>query len=101
MYEKDYFYSLILALTGFSAKVPGKIIVKDISLTAGGKNYTNVIHTQVKLKYEIPLIGIMEAMTYDYYAAKGIGIVKIVSEADPIMMPGVGSVAELIEYNIK
>ncbi len=30
----------------------------------------------------------MSFMFYDYYVAKGIGIIKIVSEGDPDMAPG-------------
>lgn len=87
---------------GFTAKLPGKIIEKGITITVQGKTYTDVIHTQIHLTYDMPQpIGNIGAIFYDYYMAKGVGIVKIVSEGDPDFGLSFSSVAELVEYNIK
>lgn len=86
---------------GFAAKIPGKIVERDLSMTVQGKTYKNVIHTQVNLKYDIFGVDVMSFMFYDYYVAKGVGIIKIVSEGDPDMAPGVDAVSELVEYSIK
>ncbi|MGN6421396.1 MAG: hypothetical protein ACTHMC_28030 [Pseudobacter sp.] len=87
---------------GFTAKTPGEIIEKGITLTVQGKTYKDVIHTRIKLQYQMPApIGLMETLTYDYYVAKGVGMIRIDSEGDPIWTPGVSSTSELIEYSIK
>ncbi|WP_127128572.1 hypothetical protein [Pseudoflavitalea rhizosphaerae] len=86
---------------GFTAKIPGKIIERDLSMTVAGKNYTNVIHTQLTLAYEMPVVGTTDFMIYDYYVAKGVGIIKIDSETPPGIPVSVTSVVELQDYSIK
>lgn len=87
---------------GFTARTPGKILEKGISLTVQGKTYTDVIHTQIKLQYVMPApIGQIEAITYEYYVAKGVGMIRIESAGDPVWTGGITSVSELVEYSIK
>jgi hypothetical protein len=87
---------------GFTAKTPGKVLEKGITLTVQGKTYKDVIHTQIKLQYQMPSpIGLIETFTYDYYVAKGVGMIKIDSQGDPLWGAGVSSESELIEYSIK
>ena len=86
---------------GFTAKIPGKIIGRGLSMTVAGKNYTNVIHTQLTLAYEVPVIGSTDFMIYDYYVAKGVGIIKVDSETPPGIPVAVTSVVELQDYSIK
>lgn len=87
---------------GFTAELPGKIIEKGITLTVQGRTYSDVIHTQVNLTYDMPApFGNVSYAFYDYYVAKGVGIVKIVSEGDPAMGIDISAVSELVEYKIK
>jgi hypothetical protein len=86
---------------GFTALTPGSILEKGISLTVAGKNFQNVIHSQISLQYELPLFGIVSFATYDYYVAKDVGIIRIETTGDPVMAPGVHSISDLIEYSIK
>ena len=86
---------------GFTAKIPGKIIGRGLSMTVAGKNYTDVIHTQLTMSYDIPMIGTVDAMIYDYYVAKGVGIIRIESETPPAIPVPVSSVVELQDYSIK
>jgi hypothetical protein len=74
---------------------------RDLTMTVQGRSYKNVIHTRVNLQYEIFGVTTMSYMFYDYYVAKGIGIIKIVSEGDPDMAPGISATTELLEYQIK
>lgn len=64
---------------GFTAYIKTTILERNISTTVSGKTYSNVIHTSLDFSYE--LFGTpMEVGTYHYYTAKGIGIIKVVSE---------------------
>jgi hypothetical protein len=60
-----------------------------------------VIHSQIELQYDFPIVGIVNAATYDYYIAKGIGMIRIVTVGDPNFLPGVSTNADLVEYSIK
>ena len=86
---------------GINAVVQGSIIEKGFSLTVGGKNFDNVIHSSIVLQYVFPGIGAMNAATYDYYVAKGVGIIRIESVGDPTFSPGVHTLADITEYSIK
>lgn len=85
----------------FAAFAPGKIIERDLTMTVQGKSYTNVIHTQVKLSYEIPEFGTMGGMIYDYYMAKGVGVIRSEATVDSEFAPPGSAVAELVQFNIK
>ena len=86
---------------GITAYTPGTILEKGVSLTVGGKSYNNVIHSQIQLEYDFPLVGRMPAIAYDYYVAKGVGVIRIESTGDAILAPGVHTIADLTEYSIK
>lgn len=88
---------------GFTASTPGKIMEKGISLTVNGKTYTNVIHTQGNLIYVIPGFGSLNSATYDYYVAKGVGIIRVLSAVGDATITGttLHSTTDLIDYSIK
>lgn len=86
---------------GFTAYLDGTIIEKGITMTVEGKTYTGVIHTEIELQYDIPMVGILTFATYDYYVAKNIGIIKLDAEGNPILSPGTSSEMNLIDYSIK
>jgi hypothetical protein len=67
-------------LNGFPAQIIGTIVEKDITKAVSGKIYNNVIiHTHLQLQYNTT----GSFVTYqdiDYYIAKGVGIVYIVTK---------------------
>jgi hypothetical protein len=85
-------------VNGLGARSIGTMIEKNISKTVAGKTYTNVIHTQLNLEYEIPILGWTSFAVYDYYVAKGVGIIRIETVST---IAGVRTVSDLIEYSIK
>jgi hypothetical protein len=61
---------------GAAATIVGKIVERGITVVVEGKTYTNVIHTELKMTYDI-MGTLMPATDYHFYTAKGVGIVKI------------------------
>lgn len=86
-------------VNGLSARFNGTIMERNISKTVTGKNFTNVIHTQLELEYEIPVLGWTSFAVYDYYIAKGVGIIRI--ETTQTFGGSLRTVADLIDYSIK
>jgi len=85
---------------GFIAYIKTTIVEKGISMTVAGKNYTNVIHTRLDLSYDI-LGSIEDFGSYDYFIAKGIGIIKIRTELSMLGIVMVQTSADLLDYSIK
>lgn len=75
------------------------IIEKGISHTVEGKTYSNVIHTRMELSYDI-FGTVMKFATYDYYIAKGVGIVRTRTLID-VMGTRMETSSNLVEYQIK
>ncbi|HEY0680075.1 MAG TPA: hypothetical protein VGD17_17445 [Chitinophagaceae bacterium] len=88
-------------VNGLNARFNGEIIERNISKTVAGKNYTNVIHTRLKLEYEFPILGWTQFATYEYYISKGVGIIRIESDLSAFGQTTVRTVADLIDYSIK
>lgn len=88
----------MLPVNGLAARFVGSIMERNISKTVAGKNFTNVIHTQLNLEYEIPVLGWTNFAVYDYYIAKGVGIIRIETFSG---IAGVRTVSDLIDYSIK
>lgn len=88
---------------GFTAHTPGKIMERGISLTVNGKTFNNVIHTQGNLVYDIPGLGTLNSATYDYYVAKGVGIIRVIAAVGDASITGatVHSTTDLVDYSIK
>jgi hypothetical protein len=85
-------------VNGLAARFIGTIMERNISKTVAGKNFTNVMHTQLNLEYEIPFMGWTNFAVYDYYVAKGVGIIRIETFS---AIAGVTTVSDLIDYSIK
>ena len=85
---------------GFTAFIKTTIMEKNINMTVAGKNYTNVIHTRLVLSYDV-LGTITDFGVYDYYTAKGIGIIKIGTELSMFGMIMLQTSADLLDYSIK
>jgi hypothetical protein len=64
---------------GFTATIKTTIIAKNLSMTVEGKNYTSIIQTRLVMSYNIFGL-VMEFGSYDYFTAKGVGIIKIISK---------------------
>ncbi|NCD70329.1 hypothetical protein [Mucilaginibacter agri] len=83
-------------ISGIPAQMLGKIIATGISKTVAGKAYTNVIHTTVQLQYALTGSTYSTFATYDFYVAKGIGIIEMDASTY-----GVKSTFKLLSYTIK
>ena len=84
---------------GFTAYIRTTILERNISMTVAGKSYNNVIHTRVLWTYDV--VGtLMDAMVYDYFIAKGVGIIKVRSEG-LTLLAGFKGCSDLIDYGIK
>jgi hypothetical protein len=64
---------------GFAATVNTTVIERGITMTVSGRSYSNVIHTRVGLSYDL-LGNVMQFGTYEYFIARGVGIIKIQSD---------------------
>ena len=62
------------------AVISGKIIEKGITKTVNGVSFSNVIHSQITLKYDYSSFGTGQGLVsvgvYDLYAAKGVCFIK-------------------------
>ena len=88
-------------VNGLNAKVNSTLTERNITKTVAGKSYSNVIHTTLILEYELPIFGWTPFATYEYYTAKGIGIIRIESDLSFMGQTAVRTVSDLIEYSIK
>lgn len=84
---------------GFPIIMTGKIIERGISVTVNGKTYTNVIHTRLHMAYDI-LGTITDATDYDFYVAKGVGIVQVRTLLDFLGVT-IPALNYLVDYNIR
>jgi hypothetical protein len=84
------------SVNGVPAQTVNKIISTNGNMTVNGKNYTNVIHTQVDLQYDFGA-GFESATTYDFYLAKGIGLI----EADTNFSGTLMESSTLTSYSVK
>ncbi len=81
---------------GYPIKIVGKIVEKGIVRTVAGKQYTNVIHTQLKITQSVLGGPYVDFQTSDFYMAKGIGLIEIIN----VSTNGTDN-NQLIEYSIK
>jgi hypothetical protein len=89
-------------INGVPAKGTGTIVEKNITYTVAGETYQNVIRTQYVMSYN--LMGtFVDFATYDFYFAKGKGIIKVKSVLADVT--GVGSeiiaTRNLVDYSVK
>lgn len=85
---------------GFTATTQTTMMEKNITVTIAGKTYTNVIHTQMALSYDLGLGGPMDFGTYDFYFAKGIGIIRIRANLGAFGF-SIPSCSDLTDYHIQ
>lgn len=63
------------SINGIPAKMVGTIMEIGVNKTVGDKTFNNVIHIQIDLQYDYGT-GFQSAMLYDYYVAKGVGMIE-------------------------
>lgn len=63
-------------VNGIPGQFRGTIAEKGITKTIGGKSFTDVIHTTIDLQYDYGS-GFETFMTYEYYLAKGVGLIEL------------------------
>jgi hypothetical protein len=85
---------------GFTAYIKTTIMERNLTMSVSGKTFTNVIHTRLVLSYDV-LGSVMEFMIYDYFIAKGVGIIKVRSEAGQNLGFAFKACSDLVEYSIK
>ncbi len=81
---------------GIDVHIKATVIKKGMSVTVNNFNYTNVVHTDLELSYD--MIG--PVIKYEFYVAKGVGIIKVRSRGVGLTQ-GFESCTDLIEYKIK
>lgn len=86
-------------VNGFPASIKTTIMERGITHTVEGKTYKDVIRTRLELYYDI-MGTVMKVATYDYYVAKGVGIVRIRTFIDGAGMNFTSS-GNLLEYQVK
>ena len=69
---------------------------KNTTKVVNGKTFTNVIHTQVDLQYDLGG-GFQSVAVYDIYLAKGVGMI----ESDTSIQGSPYDVSTLTSYSIK
>lgn len=63
-------------VNSFPAQLVGEVMESGISKVVSGKTFTDVVHTKLLLQYNIT--GAMETwQTYDFYTAKGVGLIQL------------------------
>lgn len=84
---------------GFTADIQTTIVERNIAMTVAGKSYNNVIHTRLVLTYDVFGTS-LDAMMYDYFTAKGVGVIKVRSEGLSLLS-GFKACSDLVDYSIK
>ncbi|HSZ86366.1 MAG TPA: hypothetical protein VK787_10060 [Puia sp.] len=90
--------SIAGSVNGFPAQVQGQIIDTGLTVTIGSNTFTHVIHSEITIEYNVGSGFQTPYAVYDYYVAKGIGIIKI-EENFPTL--GITATSFLISYKIQ
>jgi len=85
-------------VNGYPAQVQGEILDTGLTVTIGTNTFSHVIHTEISLAYNVGGGFQTPYAIYDYYVAKGIGIIKIESSFPTV---GFTSDLELVSYTIQ
>lgn len=77
------------------AQVTGKIVEMGVTKVVSGKTFTDVVHTQLLVQYDLGS-GFETIQTLDYYIANGVGIIEGDSKGS-----GITSSSIVSDYSIK
>ncbi len=83
-------------LGGSPVRTINTIKEKNLTRTLNGKTFTNVIHTQVEMQYSNGSV-FGTAVTYDFYLAKGIGLIENDANTEGILH----ETETLFDYTVK
>ncbi len=83
---------------GYPAQVQGQIIDTGLTVTIGANTFMHVIHSQINVQYNVGSGFQTPYATYDFYVAKGVGIIRV--EINIPTVPFV-DVLELVSYSIQ
>ncbi|WP_295794769.1 hypothetical protein [Mucilaginibacter sp.] len=83
-------------VNGFPAQMINTIKEKGITWVVNGKTFTNVMHTQADLQYDLGS-GFMSYSVYDFYLAKGVGMI----ESDTGISGSIYDKETILSYNVK
>ncbi|HLY71184.1 MAG TPA: hypothetical protein VKR53_15730 [Puia sp.] len=86
------------SINGFPAQVQGQIVDTGLSVTVGANTFTHVIHSEIDIEYNVGSGFQTPYAIYDYFVAKGVGIIKI-EEDFPTL--GFSATLNLISYKIQ
>jgi len=84
---------------GYTINIKGEVIEKGVSINLNNKTYANVIHTRLHMSFDV-LGTIVDVGYYDFYVAKGIGIVQVRTHLD-FMGTTIQSLISLVDYHIR
>ena len=84
----------------FTAYITTTIIAKDLTMTIAGKTYTNITQTRLDLSYDF-FGTVTESGFYNYFTAKGVGIVKIRAEVELGGISVLQTCSDLTDYHIE
>ena len=84
---------------GAAALMKTTIVEKGLTMTVAGKSYKNVSHTTMQLSYDIMGM-IIEMAQYDFYVAKGVGIIRIRTNIDALGTT-LQACNDLVDHSIK
>jgi hypothetical protein len=86
------------SINGFPAQVQGQIIDTGLTVTVGSNTFTNVIHSEIAIEYNVGSGFQTPYAIYDYYVAKAVGIIRIVSDFPSVPF---AATSNLIAYKIQ
>ncbi len=84
---------------GVTAYITPTVMARNLTLNIEGRTYTNVVHTRLKWEYEFGGMT-LEMANYDYFTAKGVGIVRVRSFLDA-MGTKLETCSNLVDHTIK
>jgi hypothetical protein len=84
------------SFNGYPVRTINTIKEINITKTVGSKTFTNVMHTFIDLQYDYGT-GFQSFITYDYYLAKGVGII----EDDAYSFGASAGSQTLVDFTIK
>lgn len=80
-----------------TARLAGQIVETNLSKVVNGQTFVNVIHTKVYLQFDDGSgTGYLTVASYDYFIAKGIGIIEVDSSTS-----GSSTTQTIVNYSIK
>jgi len=84
-------------VNGVPGQIIGKIVEQGITKTVGGKKFTDVIHTNLVLQYNMGN-GFEDTEIFDFYMAKNVGIIQVDAN---IPIANITSSSTLTDYSVK